>query len=246
MKIFVLSLILSVGLISGPASAFSTGTDLVVPNANAATEGQNTFAGVLTGNSLTLQMLIHEDQLSSVVGQNLNAVQWRTPPTPSGFFREFPSTDLQFNNFDIRLSQGVVPSDISFRYSDNIVGQQTLVRSGPLTIAAGSYTSGLVPNEFGTSIPFSNYLYTGGHLLFELRHDGLVGGLQRLDAVGSFGATQFSSIFDGSYTGTTGLPASFLITQFSTSPIPEPSSSILLAIISVACGLCRKRTLNLP
>lgn len=246
MKIFVLSLILSVGLISGPASAFSQGTELVVPNANAATGGQNTFGGVLFGNSLTLQLLIHEDQLSSVVGQNLNAVQWRTPPTPSGFTSEFPSTDLLFNNFDIRISQGVVPSDISSSFSDNIIGQQSLVRSGPLTIAAGSYTSGLVPNEFGTSIPFSNYLYTGGHLLFELRHDGLVGGQQSLDAVGSFGSTQFSSIFAGSFTGTTGSPANFLITQFSTSPVPEPSSSVLLAMISVACGLCRKRSLNLP
>jgi len=123
-------------------------------------------------------------------------------------------------------------------FADNIVGTQTQVRSGPLSIGAGDYPSGGNPNDFGINIGFSNYLYTGGNLLVELRHTGNGFGSRSVDAINATGGagfgygSLFSAAWSGSYDALTGMQGNFAITQFSA--IPTPGAAGLLGLAGFA------------
>jgi hypothetical protein len=94
-----------------------------------------------------------------------------------------------------------------------------MVRAGQLTIPAESFPSGGNLNGFGHDISFDSlYLYTGRHLLIEVRHTGFSGSSRSVEAASTTSAgygTDFSGCWVGSYTGTTGLQANFSVTRLS-------------------------------
>ncbi len=196
----------------GPASESSIQT--VVPNAYSGTAGTGTFLGPLANAQRTYQLLIHANQLTALVGKALTGFSMRIPASATA---NWPSADVTYSNYDVYLSGSVDPVNRSLTFASNIVGPQTKVRSGALTIPANSYTFGGSPNAFGPMIAFNTaWIYTGGNLLVEIRHQGFSGTSRSTDALTtstSGYASDFSACWTGSYTGTAGSQGNFTIVQ---------------------------------
>jgi hypothetical protein len=202
----------------------------VVPPEYAGTPGTGTFLGPLATAQRTYQLLIHESLLTNLVGQEITALSWRLPTSATA---SWPTSDVTFSNYDIYLSGSVTPANRSLTFSQNIVGPQTQVRSGSLTIATDSYPWGGSPNGWGPEITFNPWLYTGGHLLVEIRHMGFSGTSRSVDAILTSTAgygTLFSGCWTGSYTGTSGSQGNFSVVRFTASPsgpVPPPAPQLI-------------------
>lgn len=219
-------------VLAAGSTAYAGGPTQVVPNAFENVDGPSSFLGPHSSSARTYQLLIHESQLTGLVGLELTGLTWRSPDSASS---DWPVSGVSYSNYDIYLSGSVDPADRSLNFADNIVGSQTQVRSGPLSIAAGEYPSGGSPNDFGTTIAFSNYLYTGGNLLVELRHTGNGISSRSSDAINATGGealgygTLFSAAWRGDYTAIDGFQGNFAITQFTAIPTPGAAGLIGLA-----------------
>jgi len=227
---YIFSLILTAALIftvSG-VNADNTGSDqsayaayYVVPPNYAGVQGTGTFLGPLTNAQRTYQLLIRDSILTGMVGQQITAITYRLLASASS---NWPPSDVTFTNYDIYLSQSVAPENRSFTFAQNVVGVQKLVRSGSLTITAGSFPAGGSPTTFGADITFdSAYVYNGGHLLLEIRHTGFTGTSTSTDAILTSTAGYgflFSACWAGSYTATTTTTqGNFAVIRLNTSPV---------------------------
>jgi hypothetical protein len=200
----------------------------VIPPTNAGTAGNSTFLGPLANAQRTYQLLIHESLLTDLVNKEIQAISWRIPTSATA---NWPTADVVFAAYDIYLSGSVAPADRNLTFADNIVGPQTQVRSGPLTVRQDEYTFGNVPNDFGPEIVFNNlWLYTGGHLLIEIRHQGFTGTSRSVDALSAsttpaYGI-DFSACWTGNYAGTSGTQGNFSIVKLTyDDPIPVELTS---------------------
>jgi hypothetical protein len=184
----------------------------VVPPAYSGIPGTGAFNGAITNAARTYQLLIYDSLLTNLVGKRLRSITWRLPTSATS---NWPATDASFTNYDIYLSGSVAPANRSLTFALNVVGPQTQVRAGSLTVPAGSYPSGGSPNGFGPEIIFNTqWLYSGGHLLIELRHTGSNSNSQSCDGITTTTAgygTDFSACWTGSYTGTSGSAGNFSI-----------------------------------
>jgi len=216
----------------------SRGNDKLVPQFNvippeyATTPGTAIFTGPLGTTQRTYQLLIHENLLTSLVGKEIASLGFRMPTAATA---NWPAADVLITNYDIYLSGSVAPANRSLTFIENIVGPQTQVRQGSLTIPANSYRFGSTPNDFGPPITFDTlYLYNGGHLLIEIRHNGFSGTSRSNDAIGTSTAgygTLFSGCWTGSYTGVTGLQGNFsVILLTSDDPIPVELTSFIASV----------------
>ncbi len=213
------------------ASAFAGTVNAVIPPAYKDVPGTGTFIGPHAVGPRTYQLLIHESLLTDLVGLSLNGLTWRLPTSATA---DWPTQDVTYASYDIYLSQSVAPEFRSLTFANNVVGPQTLVRSGPLTVNTGAYTFGNSPNEFGPTIPFSEWLYSGGHLLIEIRHVGNSFGSRNVDALTTSTAgygTLFSGAWASSATATTGSQGNFSITRLSA--VPEPATAILAGALAL-------------
>ena len=168
-------------------------------------------------------MLINANQLTSLAGTYLTAISFRNL---SSAVSGWPAASTTVTNCDIYLAQSVPPSERHLgSFDSNIVGTKTQVRSGNLFIPANSYTFGANPNLFANpSINFNtSYLYTGGHLLIEIRQTGFTGSTRAFDAVltttSGYG-TDFSACWAESYTGTVAVQGNFCVAQLKNSLVP--------------------------
>ncbi len=127
---------------------------------NTATNG--TFLGPLANAARTYQFLIRADQLTAHVGRLINGITYRSLVSAT---TAWPTAPITFSSYDIRLSGSVLPANRSLTFALNVVGPQTLVRSGSLTIDTNAYGFGGSPAPFGPVIAFQTpYLYTDGNL----------------------------------------------------------------------------------
>ncbi|GGD13244.1 T9SS type A sorting domain-containing protein [Flavobacterium orientale] len=187
----------------------------VIPNAYESTAGALTFNGPLSNSQRTYQLLIASSQLTDLIDKELTSLSFRIPANSTG---AWPTSQVDFSNYDIYLSQSVSPPNRSLTsFPSNVVGAQTLVRSGGLSIPAGAFPSGSNPNPFGFQIVFStNWLYVGGDLLIEIRHTGYTGTSRSVEAIGTavtgYG-TLFSACWTGNYTGTSGSQGNFSVIE---------------------------------
>jgi len=204
----------------------------IVPPTFATTNGDATFLGPLTGTARTYQLLIHENQLTQMVGARLTGISFRSSTATT---TAWPTATAVYNNYDIYLSESVLPVNRSFTFASNIVGVQKKVRFGTLSIPANSYPAG-GPSSFGPVITFdSAYAYAGGHLLLEIRHDGNVSEVSRsVNAIGTSNAlysTSLSACWVGSYTGTTTTSqGNAVVVKFDYNVVPTtPVTSVAVA-----------------
>ncbi len=199
----------------------------VLPTDYVSTPGTATFLGPLYTGARTYQLLIHEDQLVGIVGQEIQALSWRLP---TGASSNWPAVDVTVTNYDLYLSPGVTPADRNLAdFSLNAAGPQKQVRVGSLFIPMNSYTFGNIPNNWGPEIMFDSlYFYTGGHLLIELRLTG-TGSSQSTDAVGTTTAgygTQFSACWGNGFTANSGSQGNFSVVRLTTDdPVPVELTS---------------------
>src|SRR5690554_102203 len=177
MKTITKIIVLTLCLLSG---GWSFGQTLVVPNGYENTNIGGTFIGPLANGARSYQLLIHEDQLTDMIDQNINGISFRSA---GGASTTWPANLTTYNDYDIYLSEGVAPANKSLIFANNVVGTQTQVRSGSLAIEPDTYDVSSAVN-FGPTITFTNpYTYTGGHLLLEIRHSGSDGTSKSVDAV---------------------------------------------------------------
>ncbi len=196
---------------------------LAVPSDYANAPGNAGFTGPLATTARTYQLLIEESLLTSIVGKEIQTISFRIPTSATA---NWPAAETIFSSFDVYLSGSVTPSARSLTFSENIVGPQKLCRSGSMTIPTDSYPFGGTPvNGWGREILLDSfYLYTGGHLLIEIRHSGYTGTSRSLDALGTsttgYG-TLFSACWQSGYTATTGLQGNFSIHRLAADdPVP--------------------------
>ena len=201
----------------------------VIPPAYQDVTGTGGFLGPLANAARTYQLLIHQDQLTAMVGQELTAISWRNPASAT---TTWPATDAVYGAYDIYLAPSVAPAARSLTdFSANAAGTRTQVRSGSLTIPAGSYPIGGNPNQFGPEISFTQrYVYNGGHLLVELRHSGFSGTSRSVDALLSSTAgygVQFSGCWAAGATANSGSQGNFSVIKFTAAPsAPTPVSAV--------------------
>jgi len=205
----------------------------VLPTDYTSTPGTATFLGPLYTGARTCQLLIHEDQLTTIIGQEIQAISWRLPTNASA---NWPPSDVTVPDYDLWLSAGVTPANRSTTdFSSNAAGPQKQVRIGSLFIPMNSYTFGNTPNDWGPEITFDSlYLYTGGHLLIELRLTG-TGNSRSNDAVSTsttgYG-TLFSACWGAGYTANSGSQANFSIVRLTADdPIPVELTSFSASVI---------------
>lgn len=187
----------------------------VIPNAYESTVGTVTFLGPLANSARTYQLLIAGSQLTDLVNKELISFTYRIPANATG---AWPSAETSFTYYDVYLSQSVSPPNRSLtNFASNSIGVQTQVRSGSLTVPAGAFPSGGSPNSFGFQIEFTtNWLYTGGDLLIEIRHSGFTGTSRSVDAIGTaitgYG-TLFSACWGSGSTATSGSQGNFSVIE---------------------------------
>jgi hypothetical protein len=211
----------------------------VIPGAYTDTPGTGSFVGPHANGQRINQMLVHESLLTNLIGRELTGISFRLPANASA---PWPATDVAYSAYEIYLSQGVAPADRSFTFSENVVGPQTQVRSGPLVVNAGDYPFGNSPNEFGTEIGFNTgWTYTGGHLLVELRHTGHGSVGRAMDALttGTAGYGElFSALWSADLGATTGSQGNFVIFQLSS--LPAPGALAMLGVAGMLGGRRRR------
>ncbi len=192
----------------------------VVPPNYAGTQGTASFLGPLSNAQRTYQFLIRDSILTGIAGHQITGITYRLLASA---VTNWPTADVTFTNYDIYLSGSVAPENRSLTFSQNVVGTQKRVRFGSLTITAGSFPSGGSPTAFGSEITFdSSYLYTGGHLLIELRHTGFTGTSSSVDAIGTSTSGYgflFSACWTGNYSGTSGSQGNFAVIRLTSNPL---------------------------
>jgi hypothetical protein len=219
----IFSIIIILTVLSFSTNIFSDDANMalyVIPPEYTATSGTASFTGPLTNSDRTIQFIIHDTLLNGMEGKQITSISWRLPTSATA---PWPLVDVTYGYYKILLSNSVAPQDRSFTFAQNVVGNQTVVRNGPLTITDSSYTFGSNPNNFGPEITFNTpWLYSNGHLLIELRHTGFTGGTSRsVDALGtsvSGYGTLFSSIWTGDSIGTLGVQGNFSILRLNANP----------------------------
>ncbi|MBK8980745.1 MAG: T9SS type A sorting domain-containing protein [Ignavibacteria bacterium] len=225
-RLFLLVILFALSLNLNTGSGFSNDPAdgsiglTVVPNNYSGIQGTATFLGPLANGQRTYQMLIHANQLTDITGSQINAIAFRLPVSATA---DWPLSDISFTTYDIYLSGSVDPVNRSLTFANNVVGTQTLVRSGVLNITANTYRFGSTPNDFGDDIVLTTpWLYEGGNLLIEIRHMGFTGTSRSVDAIGTGIAgygTDFSACWQSSYVPTTGLQGNFAATRINSNII---------------------------
>jgi PEP-CTERM motif len=231
--------LLSISLLALSLAAGSTvyaDTIVVAPNANTSTNG-STFQVAFLGEPgpATFQIDIAASQLTSLVGESINAIGFRLRSGAASV----PS--LTLNGFSLELSGSANPiGSLSTTQSANIGANAQMVDSGTLVLSG--LVGGSGPNPFFL-INFSTpYLYTGGGDLlitdsytsssvFFLGVDATpVGSI--MDTSAKFGVDNLAQFFDA--------PVTELVATSATTP--EPGSLVLLGTgIAGLAGMLRKR-----
>ncbi len=244
MKRMFLSALLTLLVVASSAVA---GNLTVVPNQFTNVEGNSSSSTLFQTASSSLQVYYSEAFLTAAgitPGMFIDGLAYRR----NGGGATGPAGDTFFENYDIFLSESfATPGSFTNTFASNVVGAQTHVRGGPLTLSANSMPGGGTPNDFGPMIDFTTpYIYDGGSLLIEIRRSARTGDTTSfLTDVDNSIASQagarwlFNLSSDTAATGT--ISNSAQIFQLRYAPVPGPSSLALFAIVGTATGLTRRR-----
>jgi len=134
------------------------------------TNEDGAFLGPYANAPRRFQILIAHAPISLMVNKYITSISFSLQ---GSYTNAWPLTDTAFGSYEIYLSKGVTPPNMQMNFAANIVGTQTMVKSGNLMISAGSVPAGNSSNPYAYTLVFDTpYLYTGGNLVIEIRHTG--------------------------------------------------------------------------
>lgn len=231
-------------LLASACGALAQGTfQIVVPNAQANTEGNSSASDMMTASSFRMQMVFDASQFSALssgpgVSNSLNQIFFRIDGAST-----FDVLSV-FSGAAIRLSTTTrSPDSLSPVFADNIGGNLTTVYSGGVAFG-GAYFAGSSPQPFGNSIILTSpFFYTPdqGNLLLDITAgSGQVLFPGALDAQSVVGDS-ISRVFASSAGAAVGVPDTLgLVARFNFTVIPEPASW-LIAVTGLIVFILLKR-----
>ena len=149
------------------AHSAAFGDTIVAPNANAGTSGSGQQYGVLGSGAVTFQFAYDASQLSGISsGSTIDGIGFRLPARAD----TFPTT-LSYSQFSIDVATAALPvGSLSTTFASNVSADDTVVRSGALSIPGGSFVGGSNPNPFFEIVFTPPFVYQGGALVVTIRH----------------------------------------------------------------------------
>jgi hypothetical protein len=213
---------------------------IVTPNiyTNAEGPGSSNVHIAPLNNPRTVQVILNENQLTGLINHHLTGVTYRLTNIIPG---PYPLQTTTWADYSIRLGPSVAPVNASPTFANNFIAASTLVRTGPLTVPPFAWPQGSPPNPspWGIEILFQTpYLYTGGHLAFQLIHPGSDNpsqGNSLLNATGMASPGQgidFRNVVATSNTSPTGVLNNFsTVMRFTAiAAVPEPGTLLLTGV----------------
>jgi hypothetical protein len=203
---------------------------IVVPNARAATDGNGSVTPTAPQRFMQVFDASQFAALSGPVLITQFAFRPDAIPGPSG-----PITE----NFQIFLSTtSRSVAGLSSTFAENIGADNTRVLSGALTLLTANLPGPGDTRQFDIVYPFTTpfrYDPRDGNLLLDFQYASASGQLLRRDA--EFGNPTINSVASvGSPTATTGtITGGGAVIQFTTQPIPEPTTFALVGLGT--CGV---------
>jgi hypothetical protein len=211
----------------------------VLPSPFAVSEGDDDLTTPFRNAPRVLQMYFHRSELAGFTEPvNISGMQFRidgASPGP-GVGLTWPSADLSFGRYDVQLSDSSAAAFAgneltSSTFADNLGPDVTTVRSGGLTVPAGSFLNNGTAStgaSFGFLVNFATpFTYTPGEdLVVTIRHDGYLPGTEpqpNFDAALFVDGRNDALAGTGSADATTGAFFGTNITQFTFAPVPEPA-----------------------
>ena len=236
-------LVVSCGVVRLDAAA------VVVPNANLAVEaGEENRFPLLVNGGQRYQQVYAASQFGALAGggELITGMVFRPDSPDGGAFGP-----LTVNNLTISLSTtSTVPGGMSTVFANNIGGDNTVVLAGSTTISSSDLPGPGNTRAFDVVINFdSPFLYNpaNGNLLLDiLNADPSSNSLGLFfDAAGT-GSTSVDRVWGpegnpGAASGTTQVGSNGLVTQFFSTPIPEPTTLALAAVGLLGVGWRRRR-----
>ncbi len=187
------SLCVSAGLLLGTSAMAQV--SVTVPNSNLT----GAFLGPLANTQRTYQMIIDDTLLTTLNGKYINSISFRLPASVSN---NLPVNTTTYSSYEVWLSDGVDPVNRQLNFASNVVGTQTMARSGTLVIPAGAFTTGANPNAFSFQIMMDTpWLYNGTNLVIEIRHTGSDGSSASMQAA-SVSSTGYGTEYTACWQGT--------------------------------------------
>jgi hypothetical protein len=194
----------------------------------------------------TTQILIEQSALGLTSGDTITGIAFRLDGGGSG---TAPASALSYPDYTISIGQAATTAETMSATFANNLPSPTVVRSGPLTIPANSFTLGSTPNSFGPVLTFNTpFQYTGGDLVFEIRTSGTSSTAPFVDAdstpasgFGTAPGSTYNAVFQAGGTATSGSQWVAPILQLSVTPVPEPATWALVTGFSLgAFGIVRR------
>jgi hypothetical protein len=214
---------------------------VVVPAPFETTEGLSSQFSSLTSAERTLQFVYDSTQLGGLtLGTTISGMAFRL----DSVFFGWPPASRTWSSYNIQLSKSLNdPGNLSLTFANNIGADVVTVRSGSLTLSAGSFPTGGTPNNFGPVISFTtSYLYTGGDLLITI-HTGNDVDAGSVDAIAN-AAGLYQGLGASTFGATTAEPtlvSNVPVVQLTTVSAPEPSTVLTLVAGMSLLGVLRRR-----
>ena len=224
--------------------ALGAQNNVVVPNAYATTEGPSGSSTILfvsgTGGAI-IQMYLDNSQLTNYsTGDKITGFAVRMDSIQSA------NAGISYTQYDVEFSEADSASSAagmlaSTTFATNQGSTPVMVRSGSITVPAGTPSTGSTPNAFDFFVPFTTpYTYTAGtDIVITVHSAGLSGaGGLRLD-----GAVETAGVSDWQFTSNTS--STFATTTTSNAPIIKLLSEAGMDLVDGATPVAHAGTINL-
>jgi hypothetical protein len=182
-----------------------------------------------SGQGRSYQMQFSANALSGLpIGAKITELRFRLDINATV---AFPVAATTWSDYFVILSQAFNPvSSMSATFSANMKSP-VIVKTGTLSISAGTFTTGASPNATGPLIVFDTpYVYQGGDLVMMFRHNGSDSAtntafLDGLNSATPGYGTDFRALSTNSFTANIGLPASVTMPQIVFTYVPRQTIS---------------------